>query len=72
MEQMMVNIIIIYIKLAPALSKSDVGYSLGIAGTEIAKESSGIILLDDNVHSIYKGLILARNLLDSIKRLAQY
>jgi len=43
---------------------------LGISGTEIARESSGIILLDDNIHSIYKGLIMARNLLDSIKRLA--
>ncbi|CAD8168902.1 unnamed protein product [Paramecium pentaurelia] len=57
---------------APAISKSDVGFSMGISGTEIARESSGIILLDDNIHSIYKGLILARNLLDSIKRLAQY
>ncbi|CAD8110929.1 unnamed protein product [Paramecium sonneborni] len=57
---------------APAIAKADIGYSLGISGTEIARESSGIILLDDCLHSIYVGLILARNLLDSIKRLAQY
>jgi len=42
---------------------------MGIAGTEAARETSGIILLDDNFYSIYKGLIFARNLIDSIKRL---
>ncbi|CAD8108673.1 unnamed protein product [Paramecium sonneborni] len=56
----------------PALSRADVGYSLGISGTEIDRQTSGIILLDDNFNSIYKGLFFGRNLIDSIKRQIQY
>lgn len=34
----------------PALSAADVGFSMGIAGTEVAKEASDIILMDDSSH----------------------
>jgi magnesium-transporting ATPase (P-type) len=61
------NIKTIY-KDAPALKQADVGFSLGISGTEIARESSGIILLDDNFNSILSACIWGRNLHLSIRK----
>ena len=53
---------------APALKKSDVGFSMGIAGTQVAREASDIVLLDDNFNSIVKAVIWGRNIYDSIKK----
>ncbi|KAF5982581.1 Ca2+-transporting ATPase [Fusarium coicis] len=57
---------------APALKMADIGFSMGIAGTEVAKEASSIILLDDNFASIVKGLIWGRAVNDSVKKFLQF
>lgn len=41
---------------------------MGIAGTEVAREASDIILLDDNFNSIVKAVLWGRNIYDSIKK----
>ncbi|KAI5466687.1 hypothetical protein BGZ63DRAFT_476280 [Mariannaea sp. PMI_226] len=57
---------------APALKMADIGFSMGIAGTEVAKEASSIILLDDNFASIVKGIMWGRAVNDSVKKFLQF
>ncbi|RCI10110.1 hypothetical protein L249_8456 [Ophiocordyceps polyrhachis-furcata BCC 54312] len=57
---------------APALKMADVGFSMGIAGTEVAKEASAIILMDDNFSSIVKALKWGRAVNDAVKRFLQF
>jgi Ca2+-transporting ATPase len=56
----------------PALKMADVGFSMGIAGTEVAKEASSIILMDDNFSSIVKALLWGRSVNDSVKKFLQF
>ncbi|GAB1315925.1 plasma membrane calcium [Madurella fahalii] len=57
---------------APALKMADIGFSMGIAGTEVAKEASAIILMDDNFNSIVKALKWGRAVNDAVKRFLQF
>lgn len=56
---------------APALKAADVGFSMGIAGTEVAKEASAIILMDDNFTSIVKAISWGRTVNDAVKKFLQ-
>ena len=56
---------------APALSKSDVGFAM-FAGTDIAKEASDIVILDNNFSSIITAIIYGRNIYDNIRKFLQF
>lgn len=56
----------------PALKAADVGFSMGIAGTEVAKEASTIVLMDDNFASIVKALMWGRAVNDAVSKFLQF
>ena len=56
---------------APALSKSDVGFAM-FAGTDIAKEASDIVIIDNNFSSIVVAIIYGRNIYDNIRKFLQF
>ncbi|KAI0007686.1 calcium-translocating P-type ATPase [Xylariaceae sp. FL0662B] len=57
---------------APALKIADVGFSMGICGTEVAKEASEIVLMDDNFTSILTALKWGRAVNDSVQKFLQF
>ncbi|KAI8626563.1 calcium-translocating P-type ATPase [Xylariaceae sp. FL1651] len=57
---------------APALKTADVGFSMGICGTEVAKEASEIVLMDDNFASILTALKWGRAVNDSVQKFLQF
>jgi Ca2+ transporting ATPase len=57
---------------APALKKADVGFAMGIAGTDVAKHAADIIIQDDNFASIVKACMWGRNIYDNIRRFLQF
>ena len=56
----------------PALKTADVGFSMGLAGTEVAKEASSIILLDDNFKSIVTAISWGRAVNDAVAKFLQF
>jgi Ca2+-transporting ATPase len=57
---------------APALKRADVGLAMGVAGTEVAKEASQIVLLDDSFATIVKAVHWGRSLYENIQRFLQF
>ncbi len=56
---------------APALKKANVGFAMG-SGTEVAKEASDIVILDNNILSISKAILYGRTIFKSIRRFVIY
>ncbi|WFD42191.1 P-type Ca(2+) transporter [Malassezia psittaci] len=56
----------------PALKSANVGFSMGLAGSEVAKEASDIILLDDNFSSIVSAIMWGRCVNDAVRKFLQF
>ncbi|KAJ3298009.1 Calcium-transporting ATPase 10, plasma membrane-type [Borealophlyctis nickersoniae] len=57
---------------APALKEADVGFAMGISGTQIAMNASDIILLDDNFVSLVQSIRWGRNVLNCVRKFLQF
>ena len=57
---------------APSLVKADVGFSMGIAGTDVCRKASSIVLTDDNFCSIMVAVKYGRKIYENVRKFTQF